>query len=285
MTNNAEAPCRLYVYLAPDAPVGVVLRRGPSDWCALSVWHTDTDSIEHGQWIHGRVYPRRCDVSPDGALFAYFVHKATGGPDVRVDSWAAVSRPPYFTALALWPIGTTYFAGGYFVDPQTLFMSWITGTPEIGSLPPWLRLTSELPHVQRTPEWTDQTVYFNRLLRGGWTPVPSIDDPKATWEREAPDGAATLIMAPALDADFSTYGGRHVDDYALRRELGSGAGEAVVLGRATWCDFDQRGRLVLAQDGRLLEWRDGTTHLIADFNALTPVTEASPHWARQWPRA
>jgi hypothetical protein len=135
--------------------------------------------------------------------------------------------------------------------------------------------------VQRTSEWTDQTVYFNRLLHGGWTAVPSIDDPKATWERTAPGGGDTLIMAPALDADFSTYGGRHVDDYALR----TAAGEAVVLGRATWGDFDHRGRLVLAQDGRLIEWRHGETRVIADFNELSPVTEASPSWAREWPRA
>ena len=68
----AVAPCRLFVYLASEAPIGVVLRRGPSAWTRLSVWHTDTDTFEHGQWFRGRVYERRSDVSPDGALFAYF---------------------------------------------------------------------------------------------------------------------------------------------------------------------------------------------------------------------
>jgi hypothetical protein len=43
--------CRLFVYLARRAPVAVALRRGPSDWARLSLWHTDTDRIEHGQWI------------------------------------------------------------------------------------------------------------------------------------------------------------------------------------------------------------------------------------------
>jgi hypothetical protein len=279
--SDPESPCRLYVYLASDAPVAVVLRRGPSAWSRLSLWHTDTDTFEHGQWLHGRVYPRRCDLSPDGSLFAYFVHKATGGPEVQVDSWAAVSRPPYFTALALWPVGTTYFAGGFFVDDRALFMSWITADPEIGALPLWLRMTTELPHVRRTPEWTDQTVHFNRLLRDGWTPGPSIDDPNATWERGQPGGDATLIMAPALDAGFSTYGGRHVDDYAVV----SPGGETEVLGRATWADFDQRGRLLIAQDGCLRAWTtDGGLREIADFNDQSPETEPSPSWARTWPR-
>src|SRR4026207_1894230 len=78
-----RAPCRLFVYLAREAPVGVVLRRGPSDWVRLSVWHTDTDSVEHGQWMKGRVYERRSDVSADGSLFVAFVRQSGGRPGER----------------------------------------------------------------------------------------------------------------------------------------------------------------------------------------------------------
>jgi hypothetical protein len=257
-----------------------VLRRGPSAWSRLSLWHTDDDTFEHGQWLHGRVYPRRCDISPDGSLFAYFVHKATGGPDVSVDSWGAVCRPPFFTALALWPIGTTYCAGGLFVDNSTLFMSWITDPPDLGTLPSWLALTKELPLTTRSSEWTDETVHFNRLLRDGWTPVPSVDDPKRTWEKRAPSGDFTLVRAPALDAGFAKYGGQLVDDYAMQLP----GGDIEVIGRATWADFDQRGRLVVAQDGRLLEWqRGGVGREVADFNGQQVETEPSPSWARDWP--
>jgi hypothetical protein len=170
----------------------------------------------------------------------------------------------------------TYFAGGYFVDGRTLFMSWLEGPPDIGALPPSLRLTKDLPHVQRTPEWTDQTVHFNRLLRDGWTPVPSIDDPKATWERRQPGGDLTLIRAPALDADFTNYGGRHVDDYAVRTP----DGELEVFGRGTWADFDQRGRLVVERAGRLVV---RGTDAIADFNPHAPDPQPSPPWASEWP--
>ncbi|MEX0750180.1 MAG: hypothetical protein WD359_05165, partial [Dehalococcoidia bacterium] len=275
---DTESPCRLYVYMASQAPVAVVLRRGPSAWSRLSLWHTESDTFEHGQW-HGRVYPRRCDVSPDGSLFAYFIHKATGGPDVSVDSWAAVSRPPFFTSLALWAVGTTYFAGGLFIDNDTLFMSWITDEqPDIGALPSWLKMTKELPHISRTPEWTDQTVHFNRLLRDGWTPAGPIDEPKTTWERRQPAGDITLVRAPALDVDVASDGGRHVDSYALQ----FADGEVEVLGRATWADFDHRGRLVMAQDGRLVEWQRGRgMREIADFNGQSPVTDKSPSWAAE----
>ena len=122
---SAAHPCRLFVFLARDAPLGLVLRRGPSDWFRLSLWHTDTDRFEHGQWMAGRVYERRSDLAPDGSLFVSFVRRSGGLPSSdpadtgsaqppAADSWVAISRPPYFTALALWFVGGTYWVGGFF---------------------------------------------------------------------------------------------------------------------------------------------------------------------------
>lgn len=278
---NTEANlCRLFVYLAREAPVGVVLRRGPSDWCRLSLWHTDSDTFEHGQWLRGRVYPRRCDVSPDGSLFAYFTFK--GAPELRTDSFAAVSRPPYFTALALWAIGTTYCAGGFFPDRRSLFMSSLDAPPERGALPAWLHLMKIVPHAERSQDWPDRLVYVNRLLRDGWMATPSASDADATWERPEPRGDRRLVMVPARDATFESYGGRDVAEYAVL----SGSGELHALGRATWADWDQRGRLVVAQDGRLLHWRaPDNVAVIHDFNAQRPDPQPSPAWASEWPVA
>lgn len=279
--NDDASPCRIHVYLAREEPVGVVLRRGPSAWSRLSLWRTDTDTFEHGQWLHGRVYPRRCDVSPDGSLFCYFTFKATGAPDVDVDSWAAISRPPHFTALALWPIGTTYFAGGFFAGHRALFLSWLDGSPKLGGLPPWLLLTNELPHLERTRDWPDRLVQVNRLLRDGWTATPSPDDPDAIWERREPGGDRRLMMMPVHDATFESYGGRDINEYAVD----SGDGELCAFGRATWADWDQRGRLIVAQNGRLLHWRGpGDVAMIQDFNPQAPDPQAPPAWAREWPQ-
>ena len=149
-----QAPCRLFVYLAREAPIGVVLRRGPSAWARLSVWHTNTDSFEHGQWFKGRVYERRSDVSADGSLFVYFA--------------------------------------------------------------------------------------------------------------------------------FHPYGGPYIVEYAVRAEH---QGAVIPLGQATWADWDQQGRLVIAQQGRLLHWQPtGTPRELADFNPQTPAPAASPPRARTWPR-
>src|SRR5689334_17597784 len=110
-------PCRLFMILARRAPRAVIFRRGPSDWFQLILWHTDADEIEYGQWFHGRIYVRRSDLSPDGSLLIYFARKITGrtlADRAYTYAWTAISRPPYYTALALWPKGDCWHGGGLF---------------------------------------------------------------------------------------------------------------------------------------------------------------------------
>jgi hypothetical protein len=276
------SPCRLSVYLATDAPRAAVLRRGPSDWVRLSLWHTDDDGIEHGQWMAGRVYERRCDLSPDGSLFAYFVRKDTAhtASEVGADSWVAVSRPPWFMALALWAIGGTYCTGAYFVDGRSLFLGGTHSPPDRGALPDWLTPVASAPFLDHTNDWTDRTVQFNRLLRGGWRPVP---DERATlpwWEHASSDGRRTLVMMERADGAFTSYGGRHVVEYAVRSEPDGGVED---IGRATWADWDHRGRLMMARDGVLGEWRGSQFVPLVDFNGDTPDPATAPAEALMWP--
>src|ERR1700722_4523881 len=102
---------RLYVILARKAPLGVIFRRGPSHHVQLIKWNIERDTFEPGQWLKGRIYERRCDLSPEGDLLLYF---AANWRD-PFKSWTAVSRPPYLTALALWPKGDGWGGGGQFV--------------------------------------------------------------------------------------------------------------------------------------------------------------------------
>ncbi|HAP39973.1 MAG TPA: hypothetical protein DCQ94_09465, partial [Nitrospira sp.] len=65
-------PPRLHVLLAREAPVGLVIRRGPSRQVCTMRWDRRTDTVTLGQWFNGRIYERRCDLSPDGTHFLYF---------------------------------------------------------------------------------------------------------------------------------------------------------------------------------------------------------------------
>ena len=281
---SPPSPCRLYVFLARDAPRAAVLRRGPSDWARLSLWHTDTDTVEHGQWIKCRVYERRSDISADGSLFAYFARGAPrASTEPGADSWLAVSRPPYFTALALWFVGTTYYTGGYFPERRSLWTGFGAAPPDEGRPPSWLSLKSELPpFIERGSEWTERTVFVNRLLRDGWRALPDAAT-ATTWERPEPDGSRTLLMTERVDRASNAFGGRYVVEYAV---CAPESDEIFPLGRATWADWDHAGRVVIAQNGRLLAWQSpDILHEIADFTMQRPDPAPSPGHARAWPRA
>jgi hypothetical protein len=111
---------RLFVIMATDAPVAVVIRRGPAAWAHVTLWDTQRDLFTEGAWFRGRLYAEKCDLSPDGKLFVYAAFKGARLCTGYTDSWTAVSRPPWLHALALWPMGTTYGGGGRFVGNRQL---------------------------------------------------------------------------------------------------------------------------------------------------------------------
>jgi hypothetical protein len=118
---------RLYIIPARDVPIAAILRRGPSRWYHVIRWDMAHDKFTHGSWIKGRIYPSKCDVSPDGELFLYFVHMGSRFQTDFSDSWTAVSRLPWLTALTLWPHGTTYGGGGRFVENRRLMLRTVYG--------------------------------------------------------------------------------------------------------------------------------------------------------------
>jgi hypothetical protein len=80
---------------------------------------------------------------------------------------------------------------------------------------------------------------------------------------------------------FQEYGGPFVVEFEVRDES---SGETRSLGWGTWGDWDQQGRLVMAQDGKLVTVQPGGGSAeIADFNGQEPDPEPSPAWAREWP--
>lgn len=260
--------------LAQDAPRAVVIRRGPTDWSRLSLWHTDTDTFEHGQWFHGRVFERRSDLSPDGELMLTFVHKIRA--DAPADSWLTLSRPPYFTALAVWFVGGTWATGGLFRGSRSAWLGFDVVEPDRGALVRGFEVSTRPPeHFDRSLDWTDRTVHLSRLAREGWEHVRTTDD-ETVWRRRLPDGGETLELAEHL----------LVEGHAIRREvhlavIDEGRRE---LGVFDWGGWDHAGRLVGARNGCLLELDGrGGERLLCSFVGQIPEPEAAPAWALRWP--
>jgi hypothetical protein len=100
MTTPAFRP---FVIPADEAPVAVIIRRGPSDWFHLTRWDMEHDRFQSGAWPHGRLYPEKCDISPDGSLFRYSAYNPIRVGGKRVNAYTALGRTPWLHALVIWP--------------------------------------------------------------------------------------------------------------------------------------------------------------------------------------
>lgn len=117
---NSDPAIRLHLFFASDNDAAVILRQGPARQFRMILWHRDSDTFQDGQWIRNKVYVDRCDLSPDGAHFIYFLLDGRWSSEAR-GSFTAVSRPPYWTALSLFPQGDTWAGGGVFIDSKHYF--------------------------------------------------------------------------------------------------------------------------------------------------------------------
>jgi hypothetical protein len=277
---------RLHVILARGAPLGVVFRRGPSKQVLLIAWNTDTDVFTFGQWFKGRIYERRCDLSPSGDLLLYFAanHRSPG------DAWSAISRPPFWTALALWFQCTTYGGGGLFDSDRIAALDTLSGPkPAEGFvLPPWLEVR-EFELRQSAAE--SDAVWHARLTRDGWrngternffsVREDGMIDRRfrsPDWEKKHPIAREQYSLRLTTTWDRAEYA------------LASG-NRLLILDRTEWADWDRNGDLLFASEGTLrrLRFSDGLlqpfekAQQIADFTGLTFENRApSPH-AKAWP--
>lgn len=124
---NTEPLIRLHLFFATENDRALILRQGPSRQFRMILWHRDTDRFEDGQWFSQKVYVERCSLSPDGRHFIYFALDGRWSSDAR-GSFTALSRPPYWTALALFPEGDTWGGGGVFLDDTHY---WASGDTDI----------------------------------------------------------------------------------------------------------------------------------------------------------
>lgn len=292
MTSDTPSSTRLYVLLAREAPVAVVFRRGPSKHVLLLKWYTDRDAFEEGQWLKGRIYERRCDLSPSGERLIYFAANFKQ----PYFSWIAISRPPYLTALALWPVGDTLTGGTLFNRENEINFSEErarSGLAEGYELPSWLKFR---PPTRSWP-LSDLAMGVPRLQRDGWEltqegenwwwkPGSSLTvtaDPPTIWSHRHP--VQPYILQMILRGHGEPNGPWEVIEHEI---VHLKTGEKHVLGRSDWADWDPvTGDLLFAREGRLFRqpFRDGSrlpaVELI-DLRDRRFEEREAPTWAKQW---
>lgn len=222
---NPEPVVRLHLFFATENDRALIVRQGPSRQFRMILWHRNTDTFEDGQWIRQKVYIERCSLSPDGRHFIYFALDGRWSSDAR-GSYTALSRPPYWTALALFPEGDTWGGGGVFLDSERF---WASGDADI------LGRTEGLTRVhigQDDDAWRDVVLRYFRRSRE--TVLPSDDMADAGAE----------VRNGALDR-YDTQGGllyrRHGMELELIRDFTDMAFEPI-LAPYDWRDEREAAR-------------------------------------------
>lgn len=244
--NRTRRTARIHLLAAQKAPFVVVIRRKPTRVFHVLRWNTRTDTLEAGSWFTGRLYEKRCDVSPDGEWMIYFAAGSGSSP-----TWTGLARPPWLKAIA-WHEGTgTWLGGGFWRDARTLCVTAYPGwaTPDLQ------HATTRLPFAVERHDWArdagDLEVLTHRFDRD-WQVDAEQSAPRTTvaqganwsvrgvtwsWTRRPSTRHPTLRVRGPLDTATGFA-------FALDEEPG-------LLADADWADYDALGQLVFARAGVL----------------------------------
>jgi hypothetical protein len=291
--------------VARGGDIAVIFRRGPSRRTRLIVWNLQSDTLELGQWFKGRIYARRSDLTPAGDKLVYFAASFRA----PYYSWTAISRPPWLTALALWPKGDCWGGGGLFESPRHLKLNHRTkpksSAPEQdelrlapgGRLPKGFRVEALHEHSG----WgEDDPIFSMRLARDGWcfdqnAPASSESKSNRFWCRFDPPimrrrplaRTRTKTTEPCLRVSLHAISERQGRWYIETADLVDAEDRVLRdLGRVDWADADGAGGVLFGKDGCLFRIRSPSLtakpKLVANLNEMAFEAIASPIAARRW---
>jgi len=272
------------VLLAGDAPVGVVIRRGPSKSVCTLLWNRQRDTFRLGQWLRGRIYERRSDLSPDGRHMIYFAMNGRWHTAAR-GAWTAISRAPWLKAIALFSKGDCWNGGGLFTAANSYWLNDGYGHVTMRDSSEVVRDMKFQPPALGNSECLG--VYYPRLIRDGWTfaehtrkrspSKSSGPDTIDTFEKPATHGWILRKFAHA-GIDQPEGKGCYWDEHELFQPE---TGARIALPDWEWADIDGK-RLVWATGGLLKASRlnsRGLKHevILADLTDMKFEAIAAPY--------
>lgn len=266
-------PARLHVLLARDAPIGVVFRRGPTNSVCTVLWDRRSDVFTVGQWLRGRIYERRADLSPDGKHLIYFALNGKWTSETR-GTWTAISRAPWLKAIVLVAKGDTYGGGGLFTSESTY---WLNGGYRDEPLIDSTDVVQDRDYVPQRFNNECPGVYYPRLMRDGWARVDNVRvsawDAHTVFEKALPNGwILRKIAHEQVRSLVETGDGRgcYWDEHAVEHRA---SGRTIDGSTWEWADVDGKS-VAFASGGVLFRAPLPTRHgfaepaVVHDFNDM-----------------
>jgi hypothetical protein len=265
-------PARLHVLLAAEAPLAVVLRRGPSKQVCTILWNRKQDTFHLGQWLKGRIYERCSDLSPDGKSLITYVSK--GHEEDVGYFWMAISEAPYLKAHVLTSACGVSFKGAiwlnntHYWDDRRMIGQDHYGHPNYTRVDecPWLR----------GPSGTFFATYFARHIRDGWMLLSKL---VGTENQRLYKFNKSGFLGWQLQKIYDDRGyGKDAVNFTLHHPESK-----LVIDQSNWewADWDD-DRIVWATEGRLETGRLTSTGLtdirvLKDFNDMNFEAIKAPY--------
>ena len=279
-TDSDRFPARLHVIIARNANKAIIFRRGPSKYVCTVLWNLDNDEFSVGQWLKGRLYERRSDISPDGKYLIYFALNGkwelpTGG------SWTAISRTPWLRAITLLAKGDGWHGGGLFTGNQSYWLNDGYGHTVMHQSNEVTRDKQFSPGEYFGGECLG--VYYPRLMRDGWNLkdlfVQVAENSDITvFEKSAPGGWVLRKLAHS-QLDPPPGKGCYWDEHVL---VNTKDGTEIPKPQWEWADFDGQS-LLYARQGCLYRRsllnpkKLGEPKCVFDFNPMTFKAIKAPY--------
>jgi hypothetical protein len=269
-------PARLHVLLAREAKVAVVIRRGPAISVCTVLWDRTHNKFKLGQWLRGRIYERRSDLSPDGRHMIYFAMNGRWDSETK-GSWTAVSRAPYLKALVLLAKGDCWYGGGLFLTNRHFWVNADSDHTVLKTVMKEVKVDNDY-HPPHFYGGECLTVYYNRLQRGGWKMQPKEEQGATVFEKPLPKSWKLRKYAFA-DLDAPTGRGVYWDAHELRH---GSSGTILAFPEWEWADLVD-GRVAWTVNGQL--WMAGlgkgglleNERMLQDFNDMKFEAVAAPY--------
>ena len=218
--------------------------------------------LQVGSRFYGRIYPNRCDISPDGTYFLYFaMGKSQQQYNKKLYCWTGICIPPKLTAQKLFAHRDTWGGGGRFIDRKTIFIS-------PGMYPDFNR--------QQNDRFDRYQITFEEKLPPGeswhlgkgWKLAETQIVPKYGTKYPIPkfwiktNGNLTLIKHLNYDSFLKFKNGQTIGSYDLhsyeiednenKNRYSLNDESSICL----WADFDNKARLIVARESNIFIYRN-----------------------------
>lgn len=133
--------------------------------CVLA-WDRKRNVFEVSQWLKGRIYERRSDISPSGKHWIYFAMNGKWNSETK-GAWTTIARTPWLKAISLYAKGDCWNGGGLFLNDESFWLNDGYGHETLFAS----NEVEKADQHNHSPQYYGEeclTVYYNRLQRDGW---------------------------------------------------------------------------------------------------------------------